>query len=54
MSAPVPWTGRRSNKDSEKARAAEHANTALHRRMYRLDSALHLKRRLKGFSLGKS
>ena len=34
MSAPVPWTGRRSNKDNEKARAAEHANTALHRRMY--------------------
>ena len=34
MSAPVPWTERRSNKDSEKARAAEHANTALQRRMY--------------------
>ena len=34
LSLPVPGTGRRSSKDTAKARAAEHASTALHRRIH--------------------
>ena len=33
MTPPVPGTGRRSSKDTAKARAAEHASIALHRRI---------------------
>ena len=45
MTPPVPGTGRRSSKDTAKARAAEHASIALHRR---INAALTLPCKMNG------